>query len=155
LLCTIHEIGTASWDRPRLLARYGLGVWHKRSLSRAFCHARMLLGRRMIAAGIDDGELGAKVAALDERTSWAERDGLLAQLAAAALEEDAPLPGADAEYRRAREALTALQAHEARLLAVKALLRGSVCWWWLTIGYGAFGCFVFLAVAKALGWVLS
>jgi hypothetical protein len=40
------------------------------------------------------------------------------------------------------------------LLSVKALLRDGACWWRLTIGYGAFGCFVFLAVAKAFGWIL-
>jgi hypothetical protein len=34
------------------------------------------------------------------------------QLAVAALEDDGPLPGADAEYRKAREAQAALDRHE-------------------------------------------
>ena len=42
----------------------------------------------------------------------AARSQLVLQLAAAALEDDAPLPGADAEYDRAREAQAALQWHE-------------------------------------------
>jgi hypothetical protein len=91
---------------------------------------------------------------LDERTSRAERDSLLVQLAAAASEEDVPFPGVDAEYRRVREALAALQTHEADMRAVKALLRDGACRWRLTIGYGAFGYLEFLAVAKAFGWIL-
>jgi hypothetical protein len=75
----------------------------------------------MYAAGIDDGALGAQVAALDEGIRRADaarlplapllarRRELLLRLAAAALEDDAPLPGAEAEYGRAREALAALR----------------------------------------------
>jgi hypothetical protein len=74
----------------------------------------------MYAAGIDDGQLGAQVAALDRHLGQAqaattdrkglkaERRTLLVRLAAAALEEDAPLPGADAEYEAARKAQAAL-----------------------------------------------
>jgi hypothetical protein len=95
----------------------------KRSLKRAFVHAKIALGERMYAAGIDDGRLGSQIAAVDERirqthssqatgeTLKAERRRLLLRLAEAALEEDAPLPGADAEYARARAAQTALQAY--------------------------------------------
>jgi hypothetical protein len=39
----------------------------------------------------------------------AQRRDLLVRLAAAALEEDAPLPGAEAEYETARSALAALK----------------------------------------------
>jgi hypothetical protein len=92
----------------------------KGSLRRAFLAAKLALGERMYAAGIDDGHLGAQIAAVDQRIRQAEAAGislleLLAQrrnlilrLAAAALEEDAPLPGADAEYERARLARAAL-----------------------------------------------
>jgi hypothetical protein len=78
----------------------------------------------MYAAGIDDGEIGAKISALEERLLWAEvaggftqalkgsRHQMVLQLAAAALEDDGPLPGADAEYRRTREAQAALERHE-------------------------------------------
>jgi len=37
---------------------------------------------------------------------------LVLQLAAAALEDDGPLPGADAEYRKARDAQAALERYE-------------------------------------------
>jgi hypothetical protein len=162
LLHEIREVATASWDRPVQLARYGWGLWRRRSLSRAFSGAQLLLGQCMFAAGIDDGELGAKIAALDERIRragaaqalGAERGELLVQLAAAALEDDGPLPGADAEYERAREAQVALQRHDADLRAVKALLQDGLCWRRLTLGYGAVGCLAFLAIAKACGWIL-
>jgi hypothetical protein len=41
----------------------------------------------------------------------AARRQLVLQLAAVALEDDGPLPGADAEYGRAREAQAALERH--------------------------------------------
>lgn len=81
---------------------------------RSWYAARLALGRRMYAAGIDDGQLGQEIARLEQRTHRsgrnmseagpaAERDRLLVQLADLALEDDAPLPGAEGEYRRARE----------------------------------------------------
>jgi hypothetical protein len=78
----------------------------------------------MVAAGIDDGEHGTKISALDEqlrraeavggstRTLKAARRQLILQLAAAAMEDDGPLPGADDEYCRAKEAQAALEMHE-------------------------------------------
>jgi len=98
-------------------------------LRRAVFDAQLALGERMYAAGIDDGQLGAQIAALDERIRQAEvamiptrtlkveREILVLQLAAAALVEEAPLPGADAEYERAREALAALAMHTIRIAA--------------------------------------
>ena len=95
----------------------------KRSLKRAFIDAKIALGAGVYAAGIDDGRLGSQIAAVGERMCQAhssqaagemlkaERRRLLLRLAEAALEEDAPLPGADAEYARARTAKTALQAY--------------------------------------------
>jgi len=92
----------------------------RRSLRRAVFEAQLALGERMYAAGIDDGHLGAQIAALDQQIRQvhsakvevkelkAERRKLLVRLAAAALEEDAPLPGADAEYETARKAQAAL-----------------------------------------------
>ncbi len=90
-------------------------------LERALLAAKLDLGERMYAAGIDEGSLGARLTALGQRIRQAEarrlslglllaqRRDLLLQLAAAALEEDAPLPGAEAEYRRAKNALATLK----------------------------------------------
>jgi hypothetical protein len=95
----------------------------KRTFKRAFVDAKIVLGERMYAAAIDDGQLGSQIAAVDERIRQAhssqaagemlkaERRRLLLRLAEAALEEDAPLPGADAEYARARTAQTVLQGY--------------------------------------------
>jgi hypothetical protein len=114
----------ATLSKPLQLAKHGMDLWRKRRLSGAFVEAQAALGERMYAAGIDDGEHGAKISALDERLHWAEAVGastqalkatrrqLVLQLAAAALEDDGPLPGADAEYHRAREAQAALARHE-------------------------------------------
>jgi hypothetical protein len=105
-------------------AKHAMDLWRKRRLSGAFVEAQAALGERMYAAGIDDDENGTKISALDERLHGAEAVGaatqalkavrrqLVLQLAAAALEDDGPLPGADAEYHRAREAQAALERHE-------------------------------------------
>jgi hypothetical protein len=111
-------------SKPFQLAKHGPDLWRKRQLSGAFIEAQAALGERMYAAGIDDGEHGAKINALDERLHWVEAVGastqalkaarrhLVLQLAAAALEDDGPLAGADAEYLRARETQAALERHE-------------------------------------------
>lgn len=103
---------------------YGQGAWTKRSLAQAFCEARLALGQRMYRAGIDDGTLGGQIRDLDERINRptatrapskalkVQQKKLILQLADAALAEEGPLPGADAEYRRAREAQAALDRHE-------------------------------------------
>ena len=107
-----------------LPAKHGMDLWRRRRLSGAFVEAQATLGERMYAAGIDDGELGAKISTLDGQLRRAKAVGgstqalkatrrqLVLQLAAAALEDDGPLPGADAEYRRAREAQAALERCE-------------------------------------------
>jgi hypothetical protein len=89
---------------------------------RAFAEARLALGARMCAEGIDDGRLCGEIAEIEKSIRKAEaagltsrglrreRDALLCRLADAALAEDAPLPGAEAEYRAAREALAALRS---------------------------------------------
>jgi hypothetical protein len=76
--------------------------------------------------GLTTAGWGAFLAALDHRMRRAEatrrplgsllaqRRDLLLRLAAAALEDDAPLPGAQAEYDRACEALTALREEEGK-----------------------------------------
>jgi hypothetical protein len=114
----------ATLTKPLRLAKHGMNLWRKRRLNWAFVEAQAALGERMYAAGIDDGELGAKISALNERLRqstacggstqalMAARRQLILELAAAALEDDAPLPGADAEYSRAREAQAALERHE-------------------------------------------
>ena len=107
-----------------LPAKHGMDLWRRRRLSGAFAEAQATLGERIYAAGIDDGEHGARISALDGQLRRAEsvrgstqalkaaRRQLVLQLAAAALEDDGPLPGADAEYRRAREAQAALEWDE-------------------------------------------
>jgi hypothetical protein len=114
----------ATLSKPFQLGKHGLNWWRKRRLSGAFVDAQAALGEGMYAAGIDDGELGAKISTLDEelrrakavagctRALKAARCQLVLQLAAAALEDDGPLPGADTEYRRAREAQAALERHQ-------------------------------------------
>lgn len=114
----------ATLGRPLRLARYGKHLWRSRQFQRALVEAQAVLGERMYAAAIDDGELGAKISAVDEHIRQAEAAGrssqslraerrrLVLQLAAAALEEDGPLPGAEAEYGKAREAQAALWQHE-------------------------------------------
>jgi len=81
----------------------------------------------MYAEGIDDGQIGARLARLDDELARAVADGtptvmlvrerqeLLLQLADLALEVDAPLPGADAEYLAARAAQAALARHDATM----------------------------------------
>jgi hypothetical protein len=82
--------------------------------------AKVALGRRMCEAGMDDGFLGEQIASIDREiegtiasdirceTLRAKRNRLLIELADAALAFDAPLPGAEAEFREAREAEMAL-----------------------------------------------
>lgn len=125
----------ATLGKPFRLAKQGKHLWHSRHLKRAFVDAQAVLGERMYAAGIDDGELGAKISVLNEKIRRAEAAGdaaqallvgrsqLVLQLAAAALEDDGPLPGADAEYRKAREAEAALIKHEKGMAAVRVMPR--------------------------------
>jgi hypothetical protein len=111
----------ATWTPSAAPVTDGARSSLKERLQRALLAAEIDLGERMWAAGIDDGSLGAQITALDQRIRQAgttrlplgpllaERRELLLRLAAAALEEEAPLPGADAEYERARAALAALK----------------------------------------------
>jgi hypothetical protein len=78
----------------------------------------------MFAAGIDDGEHGAQITVADDtirraeavkaptRALRANRQQLLVRLAEAALEEEAPLPGADDEYDQALRAEAALRDYD-------------------------------------------
>ncbi len=121
LLRQIRQTYRATCERPVRFVAHVKVRWRRRSLNRAFAMAQLALGQRMFAAGIDDGELGAQISALNEKireseaakTSCpalkAEREKLVLQLAAAALLEKGPLPGADAEYARACVAEAALQ----------------------------------------------
>ena len=114
----------ATLSKPLRIAKEGMYLWRKRRLSVAFVEAKAALGECMYGAGIDDGELGAKISALDEQLRRTEAVGdstqalktgrrlLVLQLAAVALENDGPLPGAEAEFRRAWEAQAALDRHE-------------------------------------------
>jgi hypothetical protein len=112
-----------TWNRFVNLIKVGTSVWHRQSLRRAYSEAKYALGERMYVAGIDDGQLVAQNAVLDAKIRQAEtarcfttvlmadRKVLILQLAAAALEEESPLPGADAEYQKARKVEEALQAY--------------------------------------------
>lgn len=118
----------SEYTTPGIFSRllgYGMRPLRRRSLQRTFTAAQLALGERMLAAGIDDGELGAQIALVDDKIRRAEavkapttalraeRTQLLMRLAAAALEDDAPLPGADDEYDHARRAEVALREYEA------------------------------------------
>jgi len=162
----IQEIGTATWSRSVGLISYGKAVWVRRSLQRAVVAAQLALGEQMYAAGIDDGELGAQLAALDEkirqakvatiptRTLKVEREILVVQLAAAALAEEAPLPGADAEYERAKAALAALAMHNTIMMAAKAQAqRDKVGRRRAIIGYGLFSCLCLVSLALIFSWL--
>ncbi len=155
----IREACTATWRQPFRWASY-VKAWRRRRTSgRAFSDAQLALGRRMYAAGIDDGESGVRVQFLDSegrgteaaepssKALDAERVKLLIRLATSALAEEAPLPGADAEYRRARDARAALRKHDAELAAAKALLipRDEVGWCRVAVGCAALGFLLFLA----------
>jgi hypothetical protein len=65
----------ATLSKPLRLAKHGLNLWRKRRLSGVFVEAQAALGECMFAAGIDDGELGAKISALDEQLRRAEGVG--------------------------------------------------------------------------------
>lgn len=119
---SIAPVGLGGWwlgklgELPIRLVKYGQGVRHKR----AFYETRLALGQRMYRAGIDDGRLGGQIRDLDERINRAtatqapskalklQQEKLILQLADAALAEEGPLPGADAEYQAARKAEAAL-----------------------------------------------
>jgi hypothetical protein len=62
-------------SKPLQLAKLGMNLWRRRRLSAAFAEAQAALGERMYAAGIDDGELGAKITAVDEQLRRAETLG--------------------------------------------------------------------------------
>jgi hypothetical protein len=66
------------------LIRYGMSVWRRRALRRAFFDAQLALGERMYAAGIDDGHLAAQISAWDEkiRQSKAQKGSRKALVAA-------------------------------------------------------------------------
>src|SRR5208337_4525187 len=97
-------ITMAAWSRSVHLIKYGTSLWHRQSLKWAFLEAKCVLGERMYASGIHDGQLAAQIAHLDEIIRQAEaargsaivlradRKKLVLQLAEAALEEEAPLP---------------------------------------------------------------
>jgi hypothetical protein len=81
----------------------------------------------MVAAGIDDGVLGTAIGELEQRIRTVRamrgstdalesaRTELILRLADLAMEDDAPLPGAETEYHRAREVRTALAHRETGL----------------------------------------
>ena len=79
-----------------------------------FAAARLALGKQMYSAGIDDGKTYWAIKRLNQLLSArgrdparqtklrAERERLFLQLADEALQYDAPLPGAEREYRHVR-----------------------------------------------------
>jgi hypothetical protein len=95
--------GPSLLGRPFHWLRQARDRKRSRLLEKSFREARLALGRRMFAAGIDDGETGEQIAALRDESpeAWALRNRLFIRLAEAALEDDAPLPGADAEFEHA------------------------------------------------------
>jgi hypothetical protein len=117
----------------------------------------------MYAAGIDDGELGALIRALDEKIRRAEearvsggplkaeRVRLVLQLAAAALADKGPLPGADTEYACACAAEEALREEEQTHPAAQARFgrpQGLGGWGRAALGYAG------ISVIVALAWLV-
>ena len=98
---------------------------HRETLERQYRAARVALGEKMFAAGIDDGETSAQIAATDQQLLQvglvgrprellqARRTALSLKLADAALEDDAPLPGADEEFAHALALKQALDVESA------------------------------------------
>jgi hypothetical protein len=164
-LVEIRETAKATLAQPVRLFQYGLALRRTRSLSMAFAAAQLALGQRMYAAGIDDGQLGAQIDRLDKEIHRAVAGGvptraqevlsknLFRLLAERALEEDAPLPGADAEYAVARELQSLLARQNIALSAIGASLipKGQIGWRRVAIGFGTIGFFSFLAIAKMCG----
>src|SRR5262245_29230104 len=68
----IWEIGRATWSCPVDLIRWCKARWHRCSLGRAFDAALVALGEKMYAVGIDDGQLGTQIVALEEKVHLAE-----------------------------------------------------------------------------------
>jgi hypothetical protein len=162
----VREICVATCGQPLRLTSY-LRAWRRRRLvGRTLAHAQLALGRRMYTAGIDDGQCGGQMHSLDDasrgagsakprgRALEAVRARLLLRLAASALAEEGPLPGADAEYGRARDAQAALRTRDAELTTAKALLipRDKAGWCRVAVGFGTMGLFLVLAVI--LVWTL-
>jgi hypothetical protein len=161
LLRELRQTFRATYEQPVRFLAHAKRRWRRRSVSRAFALAQLALGQRMYAAGIDDGELGAQISVLDEKIRWAEaatasggalkaeRVRLVLQLAAAALADKGPLPGADAEYARACEAEAALQKQDQALLTAQVPLGcspGKEGWVRATIGYAVMTATVTLAL---------
>jgi|SRR5262245_13586393 len=99
----------------------------RETLERDYRAARFALGERMFAAGIDDGETCARIASTDQQLLKinlagrprellkARRIALVFKLADAALEDDAPLPGADEEFVHALALKQALEVESPAL----------------------------------------
>lgn len=117
-MSTLAACETHAYNPPRNFLP--LPPVSRQSLRADLHRAKLALGRRMYAAGIDDGIIGAQIAEIDaeiQETIASDmmgellrslRNRLLIQLADAALEFDAPMPGAEAQFRKARDAETAL-----------------------------------------------
>ena len=75
----VWGITMAAWSRSRDLIKYVTGLWHRRSLRRAFLEAKYALGERMYSAGIDDGWLAAQIAVLDYKIRQAKAAGVLSK----------------------------------------------------------------------------
>lgn len=157
LLREAAEVAAATWRQPAQAVRGGAARSRCRALRRAFDDALLALGRRMYAEGIDDDRTGALIRDLEGRLRLtggrpanleAEREGLFRQLAGAALEEDAPLPGADEEYAAARVAERELAEQEAVL---EVLRNRGTGWARAIIGYVAAGGLGLLALAALAG----
>ena len=152
---------------PIAVARYGRHAGSEQALAQALRQTQLALGERMYVAGIDDGETGALLHTLEEKLRGAEagsdgakrlsaeRENLVVQLAAAALAEDGPLPGAEDEYARARAAHSAMQAYREQTAALKESL---ACpdehgWRWRAAGYAVLGGSLLLGSLAASGWL--
>lgn len=158
---------TASTLDKRLarFLRGGTGLGARRVLHWTYATAQLALGERMAAVGLDDGRLGSQIARLEaalrhpgtagatRQALLAERERLLRELADAALADDAPLPGADAEFRRASAARAALRGAAGPAERARQPFAEGTGLRWFVFSSGAVGGAI-VALAWALSWSL-
>lgn len=165
----VREIGIATWDQAARLVKYGRSLWRNRTLGRTALNTQLALGDRMYRVGSGDPQVRSQIAGMDEKIRQAEarkesaralnseREKLLLQLAAAALGQSVPPPGAEAECAKAKEAQEAMQRHVEATARARAALppkdrraRGRVL-----IGIGTVGGLCLLAFCLLCGGMAS
>lgn len=144
----IAQTGAATWAQTVRLARYGGGIWRRRSLRGKACRAQSALGQRLLETNGGDAQLRERLQNLDERIRAAqaakgstralraERQALVRQMGAGALTQLVLPAGLEAEMSQARDAESALHAQDERLRQERSALPPTVRADWLRVGTG-------------------